>query len=148
MKEEIYIGGDHAGFEVKEKIKRHLNEIGVRFLDLGPAKYDKNDDYPDYAFKVGEAVAKNNGRGILICGSGSGVTIAANKVRGIRAVAAYDEMIAKLSREHADTNILCLSAWNTSFGKIKNIIDVWLRTKFSNESRHKRRIEKIKRYER
>ena len=148
MKEIIYLGGDHAGFSIKENMKRFLEEKGIDYQDLGPYKYNEKDDYPDYAFKVGEKVAKNkNSRGILICGSGLGGSVAANKVKGIRAVSAYDEYSARMSRIDGDSNVLGLSGKHISFPKIKSIVSVWLSTKFSKAIRHKRRITKISKYE-
>ena len=145
----IYLGGDHAGFYVKEKLKEYLDKKEINYEDLGPFSYNKKDDYPDYAFRVGEKVAKNkNSKGILICGSGAGVVIAANKIERIKAVAAYDVYTAKISRLHNDTNILGLSAWRTSFSQIKKIVPIWLSTSFSKARRHVRRINKIANYER
>lgn len=146
--ETIFIGSDHAGFELKEKIKRHFDKRKINYEDLGAHILDESDDYPDYAFKVAEAVSENkNSKGILICGSGVGMAIAANKVRGVRAVEAFDSRTAKMSREHNDSNVLALSGWNTTFEKMKKIIDVWVKTKFSKQGRHERRIKKIEEYE-
>jgi len=142
----VFLGSDHAGFDVKNKIKKLLKRKYDVF-DLSPKKI-KGDDYPDIAFKLGEFV-RSHGRskGILICGSGVGMAVAANKVHGIRAVAANDEYTAKMSRLDGDSNVLGLSGRHGSFAKKKKILDVWLKTEFSDEERHKRRIEKIKRYE-
>ncbi len=149
MKNDVYIGGDHAGFFVKEKLKEFLEGKDIDYQDLGPYKYNKKDDYPDYAFKVGEKVSKNkNSKGILICGSGLGVSVAANKVKGIRAVSAYDEYSAKMSRIDGDSNVLGLSGKHIPFSKIRRIVSVWLSTEFSGAVRHKRRISKISKYER
>lgn len=145
----ILLGSDHAGFYTKEKIKKFLDKNKTKYHDLGPSELNPNDDYPDYAFKVAQRVARNKSyRGILICGSGSGMTIAANKVKGVRAVAAYDKYSAKKSREDNDTNVLGLRSRRFSFYSIKKIIETWLSTPFSNEERHKRRIKKIQEYER
>lgn len=145
----VYLGADHAGFGVKEKLKKFLDRKKISYEDLGAEKYDKKDDYPNFAIKVGEKVAKDkNARGILVCGSGAGMTIAANKVRGVRAVAAYDEYSARMSREHNDTNVLGLRGRNFPFDKIKKIVSIWLKTKFSNGERHIRRIKKISNYRR
>lgn len=144
----IYLGSDHAGFEVKEKIKKHLDKRGISYDDLGPYEFKISDDYPDYAFKVAEKVAKSSeAQGILVCGSGAGMAIAANKVKGIRAVEAYDTYLAKMSKEHNNANILAVGARDTKFNEIKKIIDIWLKTKFSDKDRHKRRIRKISNYE-
>jgi len=96
----IYLGSDHAGFELKEKIKNFLTDIGYQYEDLGPKKYEAGDDYPDYAYLVANQTAKSNGRGILICSSGVGMCITANKVNGIRAVDAYNVKMVQKSREH------------------------------------------------
>jgi len=139
----VFLASDHAGFEFKEKVKRLLDKKRISYFDFSP-DYLPKDDYPDYAFKVSQRVARNSDyRGILVCCSGVGMAIAANKVKGARAVAAYDVFTAKKSREHNDSNILCLRARKFSSRKNKKIILVWLSTDFSNEERHKRRIKKI-----
>jgi len=140
----IYLGADHAGFSLKEKIKRFLDKKKIEYKDLGAHKLKKNDDYPDHAFKVAKAVAKDKGsRGILFCGTGTGEVIAANKVKGIRAAVAYDDYSAKMSRDHNDTNILGVRSRGFSENKAKKIISLWLKTKFSGAERHKRRLKKI-----
>jgi len=145
-KQTIHIGADHAGYKLKEHLIEYLQNKNYTVHDCGAYKLDKNDDYPDFAAKVGRAVQKK-GTGILICGSAEGVSIAANKIKGIRAVAVWDTKNAKLTKEHNDANILCLSGWQLSRKKAEKIALTWLNTPFSNESRHKRRIEKIKRLE-
>ena len=118
----IFLGADHAGFEVKEKIKPFLRSLKIPYEDLSPVKVD-GDDYPDISIRVAEKVAKNKeSRGILVCGSGEGVIIAANKVSGIRAVAVTDSQLAKMSRLHNDANVLGISEWYLSPAKIKSII--------------------------
>ncbi|MFH1780673.1 MAG: ribose 5-phosphate isomerase B [Candidatus Nealsonbacteria bacterium] len=145
--QKIYIGSDHAGFKVKEKLKKYLDLKGILYEDLGAYSLEPV-DYPDYALQVAKKVAKEkNTKGILICGSGTGMAMAANKVNGIRAVAAYDEYSAKMSRQDNDANILGLRARFCSFTKIKKIVSVWLATPFSNETRHQKRINKIKEME-
>lgn len=139
----IYIGSDHGGFDLKETIKKHLEKNNIQYKDLGPNNLDNNDDYPDYALKVAKEVAKTNGKGILICGTGIGMCITANKVKGIRAALCYDKETAKLSREHNDANVLCLGGRTTEIKKALKIVDVWLNTDFSSEERHKRRVEKM-----
>jgi ribose 5-phosphate isomerase B len=144
----IFIGADHAGFKLKEQIKKYLQAQNIKFQDLGNFKLDKDDDYPEFGFKVAKFVAKNpQNRGVLICGSSFGVCIVANKVKGIRAVSACDIKDAKLSREHNDANILCLSGWDLNLEMAKKIINIWLKTKFSKAKRHLRRLAMIKRYE-
>lgn len=144
----VIIASDHAGLRLKEKVKKYLARKKIEYEDLGTNSF-KSVDYPDYALKVAEKVAKNkNTRGILVCGTGTGMTIAANKVKGIRAVAAYDAYSAKMSRIDNDTNVLGLRGRFFPFEKVKKIITVWLDTPFSGEKRHKRRIKKIRDYER
>lgn len=143
----IYIGSDHAGFEMKEKVKKWLMKKGYDVKDVGAYTYNKTDDYPVFAEKLGRSVVKIDSRGILFCGSSTGVCIAANKVQGVRAAASTDNASAKLSREHNDANVLCLSAWMLSEKKAEGIIEVWLNTKFSGEARHIRRINLIKKLE-
>jgi len=144
----VILASDHAGLRLKEKVKKYLARKKIEYEDLGTKSF-KSVDYPDYALKVAEKVAKNkNTRGILVCGTGTGMTIAANKVKGIRAVAAYDAYSAKMSRMDNDTNVLGLRGRFFPFEKIKKIITVWLDTPFSGEKRHKRRIKKIGDYER
>ncbi len=148
-KMKVFLGSDHAGYMVKEKVKHHLDSLRIDYEDLGPYMMNTEDDYPDYAFKVAHAVARNpKSRGILVCGSGSGMTIAANKVKNIRAVAAYDAYSAKMSRQDNDTNILGLRGRNFPFVLIKKIVDIWLHTPFSKQARHSRRLKKIQSYER
>src|SRR3989344_9415461 len=116
-KEVIYIGADHAGFKLKEKLKRYFDNWGIKYVDLG-GKGEEGDDYPDYAFKVAERVARDkNSKGILICGTGTGMVIAANKIKGVRAAVAYDNYSAKMAREHNDANVLCLRGRNFSDAK-------------------------------
>lgn len=143
----MILGSDHAGFATKERLKKLFDKKGIEYEDLGAHELNLKDDYPDIAFKVGEKVAKTKSRGILLCGTGAGMIIAANKVKGIRAVEAYDTFTARLSREHNDTNILSLSEWHIPFDKIKKIVDVWLNTKYSKDERHVRRLRKIANYE-
>jgi len=139
----IYLGSDHGGFELKEAIKMHLDKKRVKYKDSG-AYSEEPVDYPDIAYKVAKKVAKEKAKGILICGTGIGMCIAANKVKGIRAALAYDKYSAEMSRLHNDANVLCLRGRKVNFKKQLKIADVWLKTKFSGEERHKRRIAKLK----
>ncbi len=143
----IFIGSDHAGFRLKEIIKDYLLKEHLNIEDISSPKFDPQDDYPDYAIKVAEKVVKNNGLGILICNSGVGMCITANKVKGIRAVNAFNIDIAKNSRIHNDTNVLCLGQDFVKPELAKRIVKTWLETDFSNEPRHRRRIEKIADFE-
>jgi len=139
----IGIGSDHAGFELKEKIKEYLKELGYEYKDFG-TKSNESVDYPDYALKVAECVAKKEcNQGILICGSGLGMSMAANKVPGIRAALCYNTEMARLSREHNDANVLTIGARMIDEKTAKNIVRVWLKTEFAG-GRHLRRVNKIK----
>jgi ribose 5-phosphate isomerase B len=142
MAKKIAIAADHAGFEEKEKIKSTLAELGVEVVDLGTTTTDSV-DYPDYASKVGHAVATGEAdQGLLVCGSGTGMAIAANKVRGVRAAVAWSPDIARLAREHNDANVLSLPARFLDTGQARDIIKAWLDADFEG-GRHGRRVEKI-----
>jgi len=139
----IALGSDHAGYGLKEIIKEYLDRKKVEYRDLG-TQSEESVDYPDYARPVAEAVASGEyERGIIICGSGVGACIVANKVKGIRAVLAHDTYTAKQSREHGDCNVLCLAGRKLTRAKGTKIVDVWLKAEFSGEERHLRRIRKI-----
>lgn len=144
----IYLGSDHAGFKLKNSVKSFLTKLGYYYEDLGNLNFKRDDDYPDYAELVAKVVSKEKTKGILICGSSHGVCIAANKIKGIRAVAVNNVRDAKKTREHNDANILCLSGWYLKRPLAEKIIKAWLKTKFTNKKRHKRRINKIKKLER
>jgi len=138
----IALAADHAGFEEKEKIKKTLDEIGVEYTDMGTDSCESV-DYPDFARKVGEAVADGEyDKGILVCGSGTGMAIAANKVPGIRAAVAWNEEIARLSRQHNNANVLSLAARYIPDEEQEKIVKTWLSTDFEG-GRHERRVEKI-----
>lgn len=140
----IYLGADHRGFELKEKLKPFLRDLGFDYQDLGASIYNKEDDYPDFAKLVGEKVAADLGsKGILICGSGIGIAIAANKIKGVRAGTALKSEQAAAAVNDEDLNILALSADFLNEDEAKKIVKTFLETKFSGEERHKRRIEKI-----
>ncbi|MDO8571731.1 MAG: ribose 5-phosphate isomerase B [bacterium] len=140
----IFIGTDHAGFSLKEHLKNYLRSKKIPVIDVGAIKLEHNDDYPDYAFLLAKRVVKEKGsKGILLCGSGQGVCIAANKVKGTRAALAWNEKSAMLSRQDDDANILCMPARLISKKQVERIVDVWLKTPFSRLARHKRRIQKI-----
>lgn len=143
-KEMIFIASDHAGFKLKESVKNFLKKGSYIVKDLGPYRYNENDDYPDYAFKVSKEVLKTKGKGILVCSSGQGMAMAANKLRGIMAAVVHSADEVRLSRLHNDSNILCLGSKFISAKKAQDIIAVWLKTKFDNEKRHVRRIKKVK----
>lgn len=138
----IAIASDHRGFHVKRRIVNYLVEHKHDILDLG-ASSEESVDYPDYAVLVAEKVARQEvERGILICGTGVGMSIAANKIPGIRATPVHDDVTAELSRSHNDSNVLCLSADLLGERLISHIVDIWLKTAFEG-GRHARRLEKI-----
>jgi len=138
----IAIGSDHAGFELKEKLEAHLKELGHEVTDVG-AHNDDSVDYPDLAAQVGEAVASGEAdRGVLVCGSGIGVAIAANKIRGVRAANVYDPEMAKMSRLHNDANVVTMGGRYLPEETAREIVDTFLATAFEG-GRHQRRVDKI-----
>ena len=142
----IAIASDHAGFEEKERLKPLLKDLGLDFEDLGPLS-EESVDYPDYARKVGEEVSQGRAdQGLLVCGSGTGMAIAANKVPGVRAVVAWNEEIARLAREHNDANVLSLGARVIAQDELPKIVRAWFAAKFEG-GRHSRRVEKIREIE-
>jgi len=144
----IYLGADHKGYKLKEVIKNYLSGFGYKFEDLGNKIFDKEDDYVDFAEVVAKKVVKNaNNRGVLFCGSGTGMMIAANKIAGARAIVGFSEKIVKLSRQHNDSNILSIPSDFLKEKEAVKIIKVWLSEKFSKEKRHIRRIKKIEKIE-
>ncbi len=150
----IYLGADHAGFELKEEIKTYLGELGYEVQDEGAFELNPNDDYPDFVIPVAEKVAlrqaqgENDAKGIIFGGSGQGEAIAANKIKGIRAAVYYggSRDIVKLSRRHNNANILSLGARFVSPNEAKEAVRLWLETKFEG-GRHERRILKIEKLE-
>ncbi len=142
MVKKIALGADHAGFEGKEHLKKTLDELGVQYDDLGTNSCDSV-DYPDFARKVAEAVGSGDyDQGLLVCGSGTGMAIAANKVHGIRAAVAWNEDIARLAREHNDANVLSLPARFMTDDEAAKIVKAWFDSDFEG-GRHERRVEKI-----
>ncbi len=138
----IAIGSDHAGYLEKENIKKTLDEIGIEYVDLGTNSLDSV-DYPDFGKAVGEAVAKGDAeQGIVVCGSGIGISIAANKVKGIRAALAWNAETATLARQHNDANVLAIGARTTPKGTIPEIVKAWFNAKFEG-GRHQRRVDEI-----
>ena len=147
MTKRIAIGADHAGFTDKEKIKRQLDALGVEYEDVGTDSTESV-DYPIYAQKVAEKVASGEvERGILVCGSGNGMQIAANKVRGIRAALAWNEETARLARQHNDANVLSVPARVISPEEVANVIKSYLEAEFEG-GRHARRVGEISDLER
>ena len=141
----IHIATDHAGLELKEKVKSYLSKLDYEVVDHGAYEYDALDDYPDFIFPCAEAVSNDSYRkGIILGGSGQGEAMAANRVKGGRAAVFYNgpDEIIKLSRQHNDANILSLGARFMSDQEMYKIIELWLSTDFES-GRHKRRIEKL-----
>lgn len=140
----IYLGADHRGYELKEEIKKWLSKQRIEFEDLGSTSLDKNDDYPDFAKKVAQKVAATYGAfGILFCGSGAGMDITANRVVGVRCVLGFDPYQVKMARSNDDVNILSLPADFISQELARELVSTFLKTPFSGEEKHQRRIEKI-----
>ena len=143
----LFIAADHAGFRKKEYLKKYFKIHCILFQDLGARTLDKRDDYPDYAARVCEKVLAEGAQGILICGTGQGMDRAANKFPGIDAAVCWDELSARVAREHGNVNILCMGARCVDESLAKKIILAWLEGAFSNEARHVRRIAKIREIE-
>ncbi len=146
----IYIGSDHAGYELKEKLKTYLESLNIEIVDKGAFSLDNEDDYPDFIVPVAKAVVKDKGSlGIVLGGSGEGEQISANKIDGVRAIEYYggNLEIVKLGREHNNANILSLGARFMSEDEAENAIEIFINTPFSNEERHIRRLEEIKQEE-
>lgn len=139
----VYIGADHRGFNHKEAIKKYLAGLGYAVSDMGNEKYDEHDDYPDFAEKVAKKVSIEGGVGVLICGSGAGVDIVANKFPGVRSALVSNSEQAIDAKTDDDVNVLSLAADYTSVEDSKRIISLWIGAKFSGEERFKRRLKKI-----
>lgn len=140
----IYLGADHNGFQFKEKIKKELEKASLSYIDLGPAEFDSKDDYPDYALPVARQVSADKGsRGILLCGSGNGMAIAANKIQGVRAALAWNKKSARQAVEDDHANILVLPARFISASSLIAIICAWLKSRPSRAGRHLRRVAKV-----
>lgn len=139
----IAVGSDHAGYELKNQLMEHLKNRGYEVKDYGTYS-EESCDYPDYAKQVANAVAGGEAeKGLLVCGTGIGMSIAANKVKGIRAAVLSDEFSAEATRSHNDANILCLGARVVDYTKAEKLLDIFLDTPFSAEEKHIRRISKI-----
>jgi len=142
-KSPIVVGSDHAGFEMKEYIKQYLKDKDIAFEDSGAVEYDPADDYPTLAFKLAKSVAEGQyTRGILLCGTGIGASIAANRVKGVRAALCTSPEMAKMSRFHNDSNILVLGGRTTSREMVIQIIDAWLSNEFEG-GRHSKRVQQL-----
>lgn len=142
----IVLGSDHNGVEFKKLLTGHLEKAGHEVADVGSYTGDSV-DYPDYAFAAAEMVAEGKAdRGILICGSGVGMSMAANKVRGVRAALCFTPESAELTRQHNDANVLALAGWQSEASDVLDIVDRFLSTDFEG-GRHARRVDKIAAYE-
>lgn len=140
----IAIGADHGGFPLNERIIEELRAGGHEIEDFGTHDGSQPDDYPDYAFKVGEAVREGRAEiGLVICGSGVGASVAANKIRGVRAALCGDTYSAHQSREHDDCNVLCLGARVVGSELAMEIVRAFVRARFTGEARHQRRLAKV-----
>lgn len=146
---QVFLGADHRGFELKNILRDWLREEGYEVNDLGAEVLDENDDYPDYGIKVAQAVAEDpaNRFGIAVCGSGVGMSVVADKVKGVRAGQIHDPRIAEMARRDNDINVLTLGADFIDSEQAKEVVGAWLKTGFSGEERHVRRIGKINQYE-
>ena len=142
----IFIGADHAGFDLKQELSQFLGEHGHTVIDKGAYSIKSDDDYPEYIIPVANEIALHkDSKGIIIGGSGQGEAICANRIKGVRAALYYggNPEILKLSREHNNANVLSLGARFLSFNEAKEAVTLWLATEFSDDERHKRRIDKI-----
>ncbi|MBI4034078.1 MAG: RpiB/LacA/LacB family sugar-phosphate isomerase [Candidatus Brennerbacteria bacterium] len=142
----IYIGADHRGFELKERLKLFLQDKGYQVVDVGAARYDESDDYPDFAEAVAKKVSLNyeNARGVLLCGSGVGVDVVANKFRNIRSALVGNSDQAFDARNDDDANVLSLGASYLKPEEAEKIVLTWLTTPFAGEERFRRRLEKVR----
>ncbi|MFG1905496.1 ribose-5-phosphate isomerase [Kribbella sp. NPDC048928] len=144
----VHIGSDHAGFELKNHLVQHLTAAGHDVVDHGPAVYDAVDDYPPYCLRTGQAVVDDPGSlGIVIGGSGNGEQIAANKVKGVRAVLAWSTDTARLGREHNNANVISVGARMHTEEEATGFVETFLATDYSGEERHTRRIDMLSGYE-
>jgi ribose 5-phosphate isomerase B len=145
----VFLGSDHAGFELKAHLLTALAEAGHEPVDCGATEYDAEDDYPPYCLEVGERVVVEEGTlGVVIGGSGNGEQIAANKVPGVRAALAWNEDTARLAREHNNANVVAVGARQHSVEEATALVTLFLATEFSRDPRHERRIAEVAEYER
>lgn len=144
----VFLGSDHAGYELKVHLVSHLTQLGYEVVDVGPPSYDPEDDYPAYCFHTAARVLAAPGSlGVVIGGSGNGEQIAANKVPGIRAALAWSTETARLGREHNDANVVAIGARMHSLEEAAEIAQTFLDTAFSGNERHARRIAQVATYE-
>ena len=148
MKPTIYLGADHAGWQLKEQLETYLKDSGHKVVDMGNENLVADDDYPDFGYAVAKRVVTDpEARGIVLCGNAQGVCIVSNKVRGIRAATGFNEAAAITTRTDDNSNILCLPARYLRYKNAKAIVDAWLATPFSGADRHVRRLKKVEEIE-
>lgn len=139
----IYLGSDHAGYEMRGALKEYLKELNQDFVDLGVFSADST-DYPDIAREVAEKVSENSGSfGLLICGTGTGMAIAANKLNGVRAASVVNEVMAEMARKHNDANVMAIGSRLIDIEMAKKLVKIFVETPFDAEERHQRRVDKI-----
>ena len=144
----VYLGSDHAGFELKGHLTNHLAKQGYEVVDVGPHAYDPDDDYPAFCLHTGDRVVNDQGSlGVVIGGSGNGEQIAANKIPGVRAALAWNIDTAQLAREHNDANIIAVGARQHTLDEATALVEAFLTTPFSGNPRHARRITQVATYE-
>ena len=145
----VYLGSDHAGYELKNHLVEHLQKQGHEVVDVGPHVYDPEDDYPAFCLNAGAKVVADPGSlGIVIGGSGNGEQIAANKIDGVRSALVWKVEIAELARQHNDSNVCAIGAREHSPEEAESFVDAFLGTPFSGDPRHQRRIDELSEYER
>lgn len=139
----IYLGADHAGFDLKNQLREHLVHQGHDAIDVGAMTLDEDDDYPKYAFALAtKVIAEEDGRGVLVCGSGQGMSIAANRVRGIRAGLAWNKESAETAKTDDNCNVLVLPARFVDSGA-SDMVDTWLAAKFNKDPKYQRRLDEV-----
>ncbi len=144
----VHIASDHAGYDLKDTLARHLRDAGHEVVDHGPDQLDPDDDYPTYCLRAGEAVVADPGSlGIVLGGSGNGEQIAANDVAGVRAALAWSDETARLARQHNDANVVSIGARMHAESEAKRFVDVFLSTAYSGDERHSRRLAMLADYE-
>jgi ribose 5-phosphate isomerase B len=144
-KKRIAIGGDHWGYQLKGPLKEHLEGLGHEVVDVGAHEHDPADDYPDFAKAVAERVARGEAdRGVVVCGSGVGACVAANKVLGVRASVCHDAYSAHQGVEHDDMNVLCLGSRIVGDELARELVTVFVSAEFTAEERHRRRLDKVR----
>lgn len=144
----IFVGSDHAGYELKKQVLKYLSNRNIKHEDVGPHKYNVLDDYPDYGFKVAEKVSKGLGDGILICMMSGGMVIVANKVKGVRALPCTTKREAEFAKIHNNANVIILAALKfKNQQRLHGVLDTWFNTKWIKVNRHSRRLKKVSDYE-